>query len=50
MEAGTRITRQSKLAAVRRNNGWRLPAERLNKHRSHDNRLRNLLASAPPGG
>jgi hypothetical protein len=37
-------------AAVRANAGWRSPAERLNKHRYHDNWLQNLLASASLGG
>lgn len=37
-------------AVVRRNNGWRSPAERLNKHRYHDDWLQNLLISASLGG
>jgi len=37
-------------AANRANAGWRSPAERLNKHRYHDNWLQNLLASASLGG
>jgi hypothetical protein len=37
-------------AVVRDNNGWRCPAERLNKHRYHDDWLQNLLASASLGG
>ena len=36
--------------AVRANGGWRCPAERLNKHRYHDDWLQNLLASASLGG
>jgi hypothetical protein len=37
-------------AATRNNAGWRSPAERLNKHRYHDNWLHNLLVSASLGG
>ncbi|MGB7214505.1 MAG: hypothetical protein WBE98_05630 [Gammaproteobacteria bacterium] len=37
-------------ATTRDNNGWRSPAERLNKHRYHDNWLHNLLVSASLGG
>jgi hypothetical protein len=37
-------------AAARGNQGWRCPAERLNKHRYHDDWLQNLLASASLGG
>jgi hypothetical protein len=36
--------------AERDNEGWRSPAERLNRHRYHDNWLHNLLASASLGG
>jgi hypothetical protein len=37
--------------AVARNNGvWRSPAERLNRHRYHDDWLQNLLISASLGG
>lgn len=32
------------------NQGWRSPAERLNKHRYHDGWLQNLLISASLGG
>jgi hypothetical protein len=32
------------------NGGWRCPAERLNRHRYHDDWLQNLLASASLGG
>jgi hypothetical protein len=32
------------------NGGWNSPAERLNKHRYHDNWLENLLISASLGG
>lgn len=35
---------------ARANEGWRSPAERLNKHRYHDNWLHNLLISASLGG
>jgi hypothetical protein len=37
-------------AAARANGGWRCPAERLNRHRYHDDWLQNLLASASLGG
>ncbi len=37
-------------ATTKKNNGWRCPAERLNKHRYHDNWLQNLLISASLGG
>ncbi len=37
-------------ATVRANNGWRSPAERVNKHRYHDNWLQNLLVSASLAG
>ncbi len=37
-------------AVARANGGWRCPAERLNRHRYHDDWLQNLLASASPGG
>jgi hypothetical protein len=37
-------------AAARANGGWRSPAERLNKHRYHDDWLQNLLVSASLGG
>lgn len=36
--------------ARRAHGGWRSPAERLNRHRYHDNWLHNLLASASLGG
>jgi hypothetical protein len=36
--------------AARENGGWRSPAERLNKHRYHDNWLQNLLVSASLAG
>ena len=36
--------------AERDNSGWRCPAERLNRHRYHDDWLQNLLASASLGG
>ena len=32
-------------ARAKDNGGWRCPAERLNKHRYHENWLENLLAS-----
>jgi hypothetical protein len=37
-------------AVARANGGWRCPAERLNRHRDHDDGLQNLLASASLGG
>ena len=37
-------------ATERANNGWRSPAERLNKHRYHESWLQNLLVSASLGG
>ena len=37
-------------ATTRANGGWQSPAERLNKHRYHDNWLHNLLVSASLGG
>lgn len=37
-------------AVARANGGWRSPAERLNRHRYHDDWLQNLLASASLGG
>ena len=37
-------------ATARVNGGWRSPAERLNKHRYHDDWLQNLLVSASLGG
>ena len=37
-------------ATTRANGGWKSPAERLNKHRYHDNWLHNLLVSASLGG
>jgi hypothetical protein len=37
-------------ATARANGGWRCPAERLNRHRYHDDWLHNLLASASLGG
>jgi hypothetical protein len=36
--------------ATRANDGYQCPAERLNKHRYHDNWLHNLLVSASLGG
>jgi hypothetical protein len=36
--------------AVRDNDGWYSPAERLNRHRYHDDWLQNLLVSASLGG
>jgi hypothetical protein len=37
-------------ATTRENEGWRCPAERLNRHRYHDCWLQNLLVSASLGG
>jgi hypothetical protein len=37
-------------ATTRVNNGWRSPAERVNRHRYHDNWLHNLLLSASLAG
>jgi hypothetical protein len=37
-------------ATARANGDWRSPAERLNKHRYHDDWLQNLLVSASLGG
>ena len=37
-------------AVARANQDWRSPAERLNRHRYHDNWLQNLLVSASLGG
>ena len=37
-------------ATARANADWRCPAERLNRHRYHDNWLQNLLISASLGG
>ena len=37
-------------ATARENQGWRCPAERLNRHRHHDSWLQNLLISASLGG
>jgi hypothetical protein len=37
-------------ATTRANNGWRCPAERLNRHRYHDSWLQNVLVSASLGG
>jgi hypothetical protein len=37
-------------AVARDNAGWRSPAERLNRHRYHDDWLQNLLVSASLGG
>jgi hypothetical protein len=37
-------------ATTRANDGWTSPAERLNRHRYHDNWLHNLLVSASLGG
>jgi hypothetical protein len=36
--------------AVKANDQWRCPAERLNRHRYHDNWLQNLFVSASLGG
>ena len=37
-------------AVARAERGWRCPAERLNRHRYHDDWLQNLLVSASLGG
>lgn len=37
-------------AVTRANGGWRSPAERLNRHRYHDDWLQNLLVSTSLGG
>jgi hypothetical protein len=37
-------------ATTRENEGWRCPAERLNRHRYHENWLQNLLVSASLAG
>jgi hypothetical protein len=37
-------------ATAKANKDWRCPAERLNRHRYHDNWLQNLLISASLGG
>ncbi len=37
-------------ATTRKNQGWRSPAERLNRHRYHESWLQNLLISASLGG
>jgi hypothetical protein len=37
-------------ATTRNNQGWRSPAEQLNRHRYHDSWLQNLLVSASLGG
>jgi hypothetical protein len=37
-------------ATARANGDWRCPAERLNRHRYHDDWLQNLLVSASLGG
>jgi hypothetical protein len=37
-------------ATARANGGWRSPAERLNRHRYHDDWLQNFLVSASLGG
>ncbi|SIN92130.1 hypothetical protein SAMN05444166_1620 [Singulisphaera sp. GP187] len=37
-------------AVASANEGWRCPAERLNRHRYHDDWLQNLLISASLGG
>jgi len=37
-------------ATARKNQGWRCPAERLNRHRYHDSWLQNLLISASLDG
>jgi len=37
-------------ATTRKNQGWRCPAERLNRHRYHDGWLQNLSISASLGG
>jgi hypothetical protein len=36
--------------AVRGNDGWRSPAERLNRHRYHEDWLQNLQIAASMGG
>ena len=41
---------QTNPAIARENEGWRCPAERLNRHRYHDDWLQNLLISASLGG
>jgi hypothetical protein len=37
-------------ATAKKNGGWRCPAERLNKHRYHEDWLQNLLTSASLNG
>jgi hypothetical protein len=37
-------------ATTRKNEGWRCPAERLNRHRYHESWLQNLLVSASLAG
>lgn len=37
-------------ATAKANDDWRSPAERLNRHRYHDDWLQNLLISASLGG
>ena len=37
-------------ATAKDNDGWQSPAERLNRHRYHENWLQNLLVSASLGG
>jgi len=37
-------------ATAKTNDGWQSPAERLNRHRYHENWLHNLLVSASLGG
>jgi hypothetical protein len=37
-------------ATARANQGWKSPAERVNRHRYHDDWLQNLLVSASLGG
>src|SRR5262245_31277557 len=37
-------------AVARANGGWRCPAERLNRHRYHDDWLQNLLVATSLGG
>jgi len=37
-------------ATAEENDDWQSPAERLSRHRYHDNWLQNLLVSASPGG
>lgn len=37
-------------AVARASGGWRSPAERVNRHRDHDDWLQNLLVAASLGG